>query len=332
MESLVSIIITVYNGSKHIKRMMDTVILQTYKNCEIICVNDGSTDNTAGILATYKQVSTYNIENMGSANARLFGLSKATGEYVIFMDADDFIDPTMIEEMMRMARCTLADMVVCGYNRIKHSAYPAFLPEMNRERHDITKNNKSDLTFINTAMWNKLIRRSVIPDNISVPRVTQGDDMCILLHIYPNVERVTFIPQTLYNYIVYDESLMTDFKEENFVLLLDTIAQIKQGYNLENYDYLCGCCYVAVSSYLNRYYNAGMSKAKVYELYKMAKKRFNHDFIDWYKTKCFRFKTAKMYGIKGIGLWFSSISFRSNVYTWYMRLFKYVKKFFKVRW
>lgn len=325
-------IISVYNGQDTISQMLDSVCSQTYKNLEIICINDGSTDDTVVVLKKYKKVATYTIENSGAANARLFGLSKASGDYVIFVDADDFMELTMLEKMMKMARVTLADMVVCGFSRIRHGETTPFSTELVSPRHDITKKNIEQLTYVNTALWNKLIKRDIIPQNITLPRVTQGDDMCFLLYVYPHIKRVTFIPEPLFTYIVYDNSLMSDRGTDNFNLLLDTLATIKNEYDKENYSCLCGICFVAVTAYLNRFYASGMDKGKLNALCKRSRKWFNETFPDWKKTPCFRRKTAKTYGFKAVGLWGSSLFFRMGGFPIYMPIFKGLKKSLKISW
>lgn len=346
LEKLITVIITVYNGELYIKKMIESVLNQTYKNLQIICINDGSTDNTLAILDGYDRVITYTTENMGSANARLFGLSKASGDYVIFLDSDDTIDTHMLEKMIKFARATLADMVVCGFYRVttsncgsKSSDVEADFSskEMCSARHDITYKNKIELAYINTSLWNKLIKRTSIPEGIMLPRVTQGDDLAFLLHVYPNVNRVTFIPEPLYNYYVRPNSLMGVQSEDNFRLLIDTLTNIGRGYNARSYsvndfDPICGMIFVCVTIYLSRFYNSNAGRATIKSLYRYALGAFNKNLNGWRATKCFRYKHAKKHGIGAIGMWAGAVAFKGGFFPLFLSFYCKMKKLFKLSW
>ena len=97
----ISIIIPVYNGEKYIRRCLDSVINQTYNDIQIIVINDGSIDNTENILKTYSDIVLINKENEGVSKARNTGLSLATGDYVYFCDADDYLEENAFEVLVK---------------------------------------------------------------------------------------------------------------------------------------------------------------------------------------------------------------------------------------
>ncbi len=105
MKELVSVIIPFYNEEQYIGDCLISLIKQTYKNIEIICVDDGSTDNGAMIVKAIQQsdsrISLIQQENMNAGTARNVGFSKAKGEYVLFLDSDDFFSPSMVERMLK---------------------------------------------------------------------------------------------------------------------------------------------------------------------------------------------------------------------------------------
>ncbi len=121
MEEKVSIIIPIYNAEKYIKRCIDTIINQTYKNIEIIIINDGSTDNSINLINKYKnkdnRIIVINQKNAGVSVARNNGIKKSDGKYVMFVDIDDWIELTMVEEMVKIIKEQEVDIVRCNFFR-----------------------------------------------------------------------------------------------------------------------------------------------------------------------------------------------------------------------
>ena len=115
--SKVSIIIPVYNAEKTLCRCLDSLVVQTYEDVEIILVNDGSVDSSRNICETYRdkysQIILINQENAGPATARNVGIDSASGKYISFVDADDYVECGMIEEMVNAAETNHAEMVIC---------------------------------------------------------------------------------------------------------------------------------------------------------------------------------------------------------------------------
>ena len=103
---LISIIIPVYNVEKYLRQCLDSVVNQTYRNFEVVCVNDGSTDTSIEILQEYKKeysnFRVYTQENKGLGITRNVGVSHATGDYLYFLDSDDYIEPDLIEELTKI--------------------------------------------------------------------------------------------------------------------------------------------------------------------------------------------------------------------------------------
>lgn len=118
-DALVSIVIPVYNVEKYLRQCMDSVIHQTYDNLEIVCVNDGSPDNSIDILREYEQkdsrVKVIDIENQGLSGARNVGTSHCTGDYLLYLDSDDWMDLETIEFSLRAAQENKVDLVLWNY-------------------------------------------------------------------------------------------------------------------------------------------------------------------------------------------------------------------------
>ena len=117
-EKIVSIIIPVYNAEKYLGYCLNSIVSQTYKNLEIILVNDGSTDDSLKICNNYaffdSRVRVINIANRGVSNARNVGLKAATGEYIEFADADDVLNPQMVATLVDKMDTYQSDIIICG--------------------------------------------------------------------------------------------------------------------------------------------------------------------------------------------------------------------------
>lgn len=113
---MISIIVPVYNSEKYIDRCLDSILNQTYKDLEIVLVNDGSNDQSLKILENYAlrdtRIKVVNQENKGVAAARNTGLDNATGDYILYVDSDDWIENNMVERMVELS--ANADIVFCG--------------------------------------------------------------------------------------------------------------------------------------------------------------------------------------------------------------------------
>ena len=119
--STVSIVVPVYNVENYLAKCLDSLVNQTLKDIEVIVVNDGSPDNSQKIIDKYvkkypKLVKSFIKENGGQGSARNFGLEYAKGEYIAYVDSDDYVETNMFEEMYNIASKENSDIVICGNN------------------------------------------------------------------------------------------------------------------------------------------------------------------------------------------------------------------------
>ena len=115
----ISIIVPIYNAEKYLNKCIDSIINQTKKELEIILINDGSTDNSETIIKKYddKRIKYFKNKNQGIGKTRNFGIDKATGKYIMFLDSDDFLELNACEKMYEKAEKEKLDIVVCDYYR-----------------------------------------------------------------------------------------------------------------------------------------------------------------------------------------------------------------------
>ncbi len=114
---MVSVVVPVFNVEKYLKKCIESIIHQSYKNLEILIIDDGSSDRSPAICDSFlfdNRVKVFHIENRGVASARNFGIENATGKYIFFLDGDDYLELDCIEQMVRQMKTNCCDLVICG--------------------------------------------------------------------------------------------------------------------------------------------------------------------------------------------------------------------------
>lgn len=207
MQPLVSVVIPVYNCEDYLSRCLDSVCGQTYLRLEIICVNDGSTDNSGDILNKRAEIDSrlkiVHQKNAGVSVARNVALSRATGTYLIMVDADDYAEPYMIEKMVERAVCSSVDLVITGTKCIKKggkqiNAVPKMLSGLHASK-------VSDFfVHFSPAPHAKMYKTSIIKEhNLSFPSgVVMGEDSVFNAVYWHYVKKVYVIKESLYIYDV----------------------------------------------------------------------------------------------------------------------------------
>lgn len=224
---IVSVLIPVYNVEKYLERCLESLINQTLTQIEIVCVNDGSTDNSLKILEEYSKkdsrIVIVNKPNGGLPSARNAGLDVAKGKYVGFVDSDDYVQTDMFEKLYQTAEREKSDIVICGANifpeetRATDWLYACLSPEY-KHMEDF---NADFLFFDQTVtpfLWRTLIRRDLIEENNLRLRedIMLGEDKAFQCKVYPLAKSITVIPDKLYNYFwCREDSLMSQMVYEN---------------------------------------------------------------------------------------------------------------------
>lgn len=206
-DNLISVVISVYNVEKYIEKCINSILQQTYKHLEVICINDGSTDNSKKILEEFQKkdsrIKIITKQNEGLLKSRVDGLKISKGKYIVFIDGDDWIEINMIEKMYNKIIETSADIVRSNYyiNDSKKMM-------INKEELLIDKASFEPLFFdffykttcCNSA-WRQMINKECIKDIEDINTdITLGEDIEFNLHIYPNIKKISFIPDCLYHY------------------------------------------------------------------------------------------------------------------------------------
>ena len=208
----VSIIIPVYNAEKYIKKCLDSLLIQTYNNIEIITVLDGCTDNTEKIVRELNdiddRIKIISRENKGVQYSRKEGLEKSNGDYIFFLDADDWIDECTIYEMMKKAKENDIDIVKCSYmNEYKNSTIANYYNYSFKEIDIVNHEQFSEViypdiinTYIYNSMWGQLIKKSIIDIEAFKENLNYGEDFDFNLKIYTKANNVLRTNEVYYHY------------------------------------------------------------------------------------------------------------------------------------
>ena len=209
-----SVIIPVYNVEKYIDRCLKSIISQNYDDLEIIVVDNGSTDSSGSICDTYaneySNISVYHIENHGVGSARNFGLSKARGEFIYFVDSDDYLVGNLFAEFEDKLVLDL-DLAVFSY----YNSFEEDLTEKQRTEKSLPfKGNYDKDGFIKIfkelflsdmlyTVWNKIYRREfLLENNLSFEQYELGEDVRFNLDVYRNVNKIYLSQDSYYVYVI----------------------------------------------------------------------------------------------------------------------------------
>lgn len=232
----VSIIVPVYNSQNYVERCIKSLICQNFNSYEIICVNDGSTDNSRIIIESMEAqypniIRSIHTENMGSWRARKLGIELARGKYIGFCDSDDYIEPDMFQKLYDAAEINNVQMAVCAFRRVDNQKSRVYQIEMNQFGCNVleVKNDIGALAVINTSLWNKIYLADVIKNAIDFdypPRI--AEDTILLGSIFPKIERIAFIDKCLYNYTIHTESKIKNINKEDIDLTKNAMINLKK--------------------------------------------------------------------------------------------------------
>ena len=213
---VISVIVPVYNVEKYLSECLDSILNQTYKQLDVILVDDGSTDSSGDICDSYakrdRRVQVIHQKNSGVASARNNGLDRARGQYIAFVDSDDFIDNAMYEIMYRKLSISDADMIICGYKKIDEEGKPVHndSPIKNQELsvHDALEKLNEKNGWYYLTVWNRMYKKEVW-DNIRFDVGKKHEDEFIVHKLFARCNKILTIEDKLYSYRNRQNSIMT---------------------------------------------------------------------------------------------------------------------------
>ena len=242
MEVKISIIIPIFNAQRHLEKCLWSILNQSFQNFEVICIDDGSNDNSFGILNEFQKKDDrfyiYKQNHQGASIARNLGIKKAKGEYIQFLDSDDYFEKDLLNNMYDYAKKYNADLVVCSSkkidenNNIIESLSPTF--PINKQITPFKKVfNKKDFkddifSLFSTVVWNKLIKKTLLIDNsIEFPPLKIYEDISFVHSLVICADKIVAFDEDLINYRCHTKSLSNN-RNKNTIEAIKSCVYLKE--------------------------------------------------------------------------------------------------------
>lgn len=329
----VSVIVPVYNIEKYIEKCLKTLTEQTLKEIEIIVVDDGSTDNSAEVIEKIKNDKIIFIkkENTGVAKTRNLALKQAKGEYIGFIDGDDYVELTMYEKMYNKAKEENADIVCCKYDRIYNSK--RILCKVG-EVENYNKSLQENPELLNCGVpyiWNKIFKKTLIEENnFEFENYRIFEDLLFTYKCFLKANKISIVDEVFYHYIRNrNSSVMSSFSYKLFDIF-DVMKQLTDYYK-ENgaYEEFEQYLLAVVLHHIFIRLNTKIKFKEIPAKYKFLNESFkflDQNFKDWkkseyyfdYKGKPIKKYTSKLY-------WISKL-YISKFKAYPLKIVRYVKK------
>ena len=272
MNDLISIIIPIYNGEKYLKECIESVLRQTYRNFELILINDGSLDNSKQICQEFSsqdaRIRFIDKTNEGVSATRNLGLSLAKGEYVTFIDADDFVAETYLEDLYEAIRLKPNSIAICKFAR-----YIENEPKLIEVDEKLVSYQKGQdiyelilkKIFVERSIFGSSCRMlmplSLIKkEDLNFPLCKIAEDSLFLLSVLSKIESVNVVDESLYFYRIYSESCSHVKYKKNFLKDREIYLQELQerlgdfGLTADQYSQIWSTCFFSTQQSL--YFNA----------------------------------------------------------------------------
>lgn len=207
---MVSVIIPIYNSDQYIGRCLDSVLKQTYKDLEVILVDDGSVDDSGKICDDYavreSRVKVFHQKNSGASIARKNGIGYAKGELLTFVDSDDIVENDYIERLFNAMQKFRVEIVAC--DQIKHVEGTDVVVEKDKESILLDEKELHDRFFKYQfwGFWGKIYHKSVFKD-VYFPSYTINEDYVVMAQLFDRYKQIAYVPMGLYHYMIHGGSL-----------------------------------------------------------------------------------------------------------------------------
>ena len=294
---MISVIVPVYNVEKYLKKCLSSIMKQTYKDFELIIVNDGSPDNSEAIIDDFKKkypkkIKAFKKENGGLSSARNYGLEKATGDYVVFLDSDDWFEPDYLEKMYNLAIRDDLDIVVC--DTLKEYPHKS---EVLRSNLGYSDDNVKNYIISYPMAALRLVKRELFTKDYLFTDKILYEDLCLYPTFVNKTTKIGFLSMPLYHYLQRDDSIMHQKKFSDklydIIKVLDHVYDsFKKHKNLDKYHDEIEYLYIThlLRSTTLRFleYEDGEEKLKV------VNEIMNDKFPNWKLNKYFKKSSFKL--------------------------------------
>ena len=335
MSVKLSIIVPCYKVERYLSRCLDSLVNQTLNEIEAICINDGSPDNCLDILKRYKKLYPDKIviidkENEGVWKGRRDGIRIARGEYIGFLDSDDYALPTFAEDLYRTAKQYDADIAVCGFNRVDMETEVILTEEMTKPRNNfLIGSEPGRLLELNGAPWNKIFRSCLLkdlPDLENRPAILDDLIFHLLVYIYAN-GKVAFCPKALVRYMIRNDSIITSIRKEQVASTFSSFAELGQLYK----DKDCGSDKITMLA-SEAFLHLGISllfrltydpSCNCQNYIQECISFLDSNFSSWRSSKYLSLRYALRQGGAFLKLWIARTAYRLHLINMLMKMYRY---------
>jgi len=352
----ITVVITTYNLEAMIGACLDELLAQTFQDFNILVVDDKSTDKTADIVSAYMarfpgRISTVlPEENLGSpSRTRNAALDSGCidGDYVIFLDGDDSIEPDFLESLYTLVVEADADIAMCAYERVDVETGRVLCVEMQGFPAVVDLPPVDDtISFFNVSVWNKLIRTAIIGD-VRFPDFCAGEDLCFFLRLYANCNRIALTERVLLHYRVRSASVTSNTPLEDIRAFAAELAklyyELRDGacsgvVNGDTGGAICGDAVFTDAVELLVFIHIGVSMAlrasdtpgiNVRQQLSWTRLFFVEHFMLFKGSRFLRFGSLRRRGVRGLALWVCLLLYKLRsfgVFLFFYKLFRRVSR------
>lgn len=282
-KTLVSVIVPVYNIQDYVLRCLESISNQSYKDIEIIVVDDGATDKSGEICDEFarkdKRAKVFHKKNVGLSDARNYGIKKARGEIIALVDGDDFVKADYIKAMYEAMTKNDADVVICGYNEMAPK-------EQTISGEEATKKLLVEQENLEIVAWNKLYKKSLfIKNSILYPVGEKHEDALTTYKVLAAAKSVSYVPKSFYHYVTREDSIMGQGDVLGRIKMRERAAEEAVKYFAKNPE-LIQAAWVAVLTSKYAYMDAATRGEIDKKYYKIN--------ADWVRKNSKKYKNNKL--------------------------------------
>lgn len=237
IKPLISVIVPVYNAQKYLPMCLNSILAQTFKDFEVICVDDGSTDNSLTVLQEYaakdKRIKVIHQENQGVSVARNYGMQKATGNYIYFMDSDDFICSQWFERAVEIINAYHPDCLMCDYREVTNYEVPLcdFEKTVAQKLENPLAIFMQKHSSIYPNLWTKIYKAETIGKQRFDENMIYSEDLWFNLEFLAKAQTFYHLPQKMYAYVKRIDSITASkFTERKAHSFLQCCANIQKKF------------------------------------------------------------------------------------------------------
>lgn len=285
MKNKISIIIPIYNSSKYLEELLDSISIQSYENFEVLMINDGSTDNSEKICFKFEKKDErfkyYYKNNSGVSDTRNFGIEKATGEYICFVDSDDLLDINYLNDLITVITTNNADLCCCTIEKFKNNQPINLNSECFKGKIEIYKNIDKYETLYKKFSWyacNRMFSTKIINEhNIKFKAdVKMGEDLLFSYEYLDYSNKVVCFDKKNYKYRMINTSSSKNLKNMNWFSVFKAFEKIlkqKEKYSISIYNKIAYsyCYYIHQAKYRMHFFKNKDDKKEIKDIIKEKK-------------------------------------------------------------